>query len=184
MKSSWVPNLAKCMHGMCENNERYDYKTTRWIQKKNAMHVNPKHKWCVKKIFGQKLKNWKFFNFDQSSINRALIKSGRIKPKILSQFRSVKNQRRSIKNLEKWIFEKQSKLMQKLLKAHCIMNKMHEYELKSFSKTLEFNPDLPKQVFQSNCPKKSNIKHILHQIKEHIILNGHNKITHNIMYQV
>ena len=53
--------------------------------------------------------------------------------------------------------------MQKLLKAHCIMNKMHEYELKSFSKTLEFNPDLPKQVFQSNCPKKSNIKHILHQ---------------------
>ena len=132
-------------------------------RKKNAMHVNPKHKWCVKKIFGQKLKNWKFFNFDQSSINRALIKSGRIKPKILSQFRSVKNQRRSIKNLEKWIFEKQSKLMQKLLKAHCIMNKMHEYELKSFSKTLEFNPDLPKQVFQSNCPKKSNIKHILHQ---------------------
>ena len=34
---------------MCENNERYDYKTTRWIRQKkkkknNAMHVNPKHK--------------------------------------------------------------------------------------------------------------------------------------------
>ena len=38
---------------MCENNERYDCKTARWIQKKkkkiNAMHMNPKHKWCMKK---------------------------------------------------------------------------------------------------------------------------------------
>ena len=32
-KSSWVPNLAKCMHVRFENNERYDCKTTRWIQK-------------------------------------------------------------------------------------------------------------------------------------------------------
>ena len=29
---------------MCENNERYDCKTARWMQKINAMHVNPKHK--------------------------------------------------------------------------------------------------------------------------------------------
>ena len=32
------------MHVMCENNERYDCKIARWIQKINAMHVNPKHK--------------------------------------------------------------------------------------------------------------------------------------------
>ena len=35
------------MHVMFENNERYDYKTARWIQKKkknNAKHVNPKQK--------------------------------------------------------------------------------------------------------------------------------------------
>ena len=32
-KSSWVPNLAKFMHVMCENNERYDSKIARWIQK-------------------------------------------------------------------------------------------------------------------------------------------------------
>ena len=31
--SSWVPNVAKCMHVMCENNKRYDCKTARWIQK-------------------------------------------------------------------------------------------------------------------------------------------------------
>ena len=53
--------------------------------------------------------------------------------------------------------------MQKFLKAHCFMNKMHEYEMKSFSKTLEFDPDLPKQDFQSICLQSSNIKHILYQ---------------------
>ena len=37
--------------------------------------------------------------------------------------------------------------MQKLLKAQYIMNKMHEYEIKSFSKTVEFNPDHPKTNF-------------------------------------
>ena len=47
--------------------------------------------------------------------------------------------------------------MQKLLKAHCIMNKMHEYEKKSFSKTLEFNPDLPKTRFLINLTSK--LKH-------------------------
>ena len=36
------------MHVMCENTERYDYKTTRWIQKNNAMHINPKQKLCKK----------------------------------------------------------------------------------------------------------------------------------------
>ena len=53
--------------------------------------------------------------------------------------------------------------MQKLLKAQCFMNKMHECEMKSFSKTLEFNPDLPKTRFKSICPQISNFKHILHQ---------------------
>ena len=44
--------------------------------------------------------------------------------------------------------------MQKLLKAQYFMNEMHEYEIKSFSKTLEFNPDLPKTSFSTNCPQK------------------------------
>ena len=55
-------------------------------------------------------------------------------------------------------FEKQNNLMQKLLKAQYFMNEMHEYEIKSFSKTLEFNPDLPKTIFSTNCPKKK-LKH-------------------------
>ena len=55
------------------------------------------------------------------------------------------------------IFEKQSNLMQKFLKAQYFMNKMHEYEIKSFSKTLEFNPDLPKTSFSTNFSPK--LKH-------------------------
>ena len=58
--------------------------------------------------------------------------------------------------------KKQSNLMQKLLKAQYFMKEMHEYEMKSFSKTLEFNPDLQNQDFQSICPQSANIKHILH----------------------
>ena len=54
-------------------------------------------------------------------------------------------------------FEKQSNLMQKLLKTQYFMNEMHEYKIKSFSKTLEFNPDLPKTSFSTNCPQK--LKH-------------------------
>ena len=43
------------------------------------------------------------------------------------------------------------------------MNEMHEYEIKSFSKTHEFNPDLPRTIFSTFLPQKSNIKHILYQ---------------------
>ena len=44
------------------------------------------------------------------------------------------------------------------------MNDMHECEIKSFSKTYEFNPDLPKnKIFNQFVLKNSKIKHILHQ---------------------
>ena len=49
--------------------------------------------------------------------------------------------------------------MQKLLKAQYFMNEIHEYEIKRFflKKTFEFNPDLPKTSFSTNCPQK--LKH-------------------------
>ena len=55
--------------------------------------------------------------------------------------------------------KKQSNLMQKLLKVQYFMNEMHEYEINFFfkKKTLEFNPDLPKTSFSTNCPQK--LKH-------------------------
>jgi len=74
--------------------------------------------------------------------------------------------------------------MQKLLKAQYFMNEMHEYEIKSFSKTLEFNPDLPKTSFFFNqfVLKTQTFNIFCIKIEEYLILDGHNKITHNIMY--
>ena len=44
------------------------------------------------------------------------------------------------------------------------MNEMHEYEMKSFSKMLEFNTDLPTTRFSINLSSKTQtLKHILHQ---------------------
>ena len=61
---------------------------------------------------------------------------------------------------------------------------MHEYEMKS-SKTLKFNPDLPKTRVSINLSSK--LKHLntfCIKIKELLILDGHNKITHYNMYKV
>ena len=73
--------------------------------------------------------------------------------------------------------------MQKLLKAHCIMNKMNEYEMKSFSKILEFNPNLPKiRCYNQFVFKAQTLNTFCIKIKELLILGGHNKITYDIMY--
>ena len=73
--------------------------------------------------------------------------------------------------------------MQKRLKAQCFMNEMHGYEIKSFSKTLEFNRDFPKTSFSTNLSSKTQtLNTFCIKIKEHIILDGQNKFTHNIMY--
>ena len=75
--------------------------------------------------------------------------------------------------------------MQKLLEAQYFMNKMHEYEFKSFPKAHKFDPNLPKTHFLIDFSSKTQILNIFCiKIKEHIILDGHNKITHNIMHQV
>ena len=50
-------------------------------------------------------------------------------------------------------FEKQSKIMQKLLKALNFMNHMHEYEMKWFSKTHVLNPIFPKLRFSIHSLK-------------------------------
>ena len=73
--------------------------------------------------------------------------------------------------------------MLKFLKAQYLMNEMHEYKIKSISKTHEFNPDLPKTNFSINLSAKTQTLNTFYiKIKEHIILDGQNTITHNIMY--
>ena len=53
--------------------------------------------------------------------------------------------------------------MQEILKPTYFMDEMHEYKFKSFSKTLEFNPNIPKQECNTFCPQKSINEHILYQ---------------------
>ena len=48
--------------------------------------------------------------------------------------------------------------MQKLLKVPYFINRMHEYEMKFFSKTLEFNPGLPKTRFSINLSSKLKLE--------------------------
>ena len=86
------------------------------------------------------------------------IESGRFKPKNFIAI-SIGRETYSIDRKSGKINfkKKQSNLMQKLLKAQYLMNEMHEYEIKSFSKILEFNPDLPKTSFSTNLSPK--LKH-------------------------
>ena len=73
--------------------------------------------------------------------------------------------------------------MQKLLKTQYFMNEMHEYEIKSFPKTLEFHPDLPEtKVFNQFVHTSQTLNIFCIKIKEHVNLNGQNTFTHYIMY--
>ena len=129
-------------------------------------------------FFGQILKNWKFFSFDQSNTNR-------VRQKVMIKNQGIFDQSRNEINWSKiWknqIFEKQSNFMQKLLKAW-----YDEYEMKCFSKTLVLNPDLPKKkiFFQSMFLKSQSLNTFCIKIKEFSILDGQNNITHNNMYKV
>ena len=72
----------------------------------NAMHMNPKHKWCMKKNLVNNLKTENF----SVSIDQVIVEyqssQADSNQKILTHFRSVKKHLRSIENLEKWIFWK------------------------------------------------------------------------------
>ena len=129
------------------------------------MHVNPKHKWCMKKKFGQKHRNWKFFNCNRSRIDQTSIENrsniNRVKQTQTKNFNRnfdwSKNRFDWSKFWKNQIFEKHNILMQKLLKAHYFfffIKKRHKYEMKSFWKTLEFNLDLPKSRFSVNLSSK------------------------------
>ena len=102
-KSSWVPNLAKCMHGMCDNNERYNYKIVRWIQKTMQcmwiLNIND-----AKKKKNRLVKYLKIENFSVS-IGRALIEYqlSQVEARLEKSgiFWLIENHTRSIENLEK-----------------------------------------------------------------------------------
>ena len=106
-KSSWVSNLAKCIHGMCENNERYDCKTTRWIQKtmKCMWILNINDAWKKNRLV--KCLKTEIFSV---SIGRASIgcQSSKVEARLekFGNFQLIENYTRSIEILENWIFWK------------------------------------------------------------------------------
>ena len=141
------------MHVMCENNEWYECKTTRWMQKKkkknSAMHVNPKHNWCMKRQIGQTFKNWKFFSFDWLSIDRIPIESGKkswLKIKGILINRKTHSIDWNSGNLI-FFLKNCRRLCRKQLNPSNFMNEMHENEFKSFSKTWVFNWELQNKDF-------------------------------------
>ena len=85
------------------------------------------------KKFGQILKNWKF---------SVLI--GR-------EIGSINQKSRKVK------FWKTVQVNAETPQSTLCYNNMHKYEMKSFSKTLEFNPNLPKTRFSINL--SSMLKH-------------------------
>ena len=101
------------------------------------------------------VKNLKTKNFP-ISIDRASIEYQSSQENSNQNFNCIFDQSRNSFDRSKiwktqfFFFEKQSNFMQKLLKAWYFMNKMHEYEMKYFSKTLVLNPDLPKKRFSIN----------------------------------
>ena len=75
--------------------------------------------------------------------------------------------------------------MQKLFKAQYFMNELREYEIKSFSKNTGIQSRSSKiKIFNQFVLKVQTLNTFCIKIKELLILDGQNKITHNIMYQV
>ena len=73
--------------------------------------------------------------------------------------------------------------MLKLLKAQYFMNEMHVYEIKSFLKNKWIQPrSFKKKFFNQFVLKTPTLNIFCIRIKEHLILDDLNKITHNIMY--
>ena len=139
--------------------------------KNNAVHVNPKHKWCMKKIFWSKTLKLKIFQLrsikNWSNINR--VRQTQTKNFNRNFDWSKKKFDRSKKKFDRskvWknqIFEKHSILMQKLLKTHCfIIKKCMSMKRKVFQKHLNSTQIFQNQDFQSICPENTNIKHILY----------------------
>ena len=151
----------------------------------NAMHVNPKYKWCMKKKFGQKFRNWKFFSFDRLSINRIPIESGRSKIQKFGNFRLIKNHTRSIEILENWIFWKTAEVLCRKHSNQIIsLMKYMRMSLKVFQKRLFSTQSFKNKIFTLFTPKFQPMNIFCIKIIEYIILDGQTKFTHNFMYKI
>ena len=154
--------------------------------KNNAMHVNRKHKWCMEKNnFGQKYRNWKFFSCDRSRIDRTSIESGILKPKILIAILIDRKTGSIDQNSGKKRFLKNKALLCRNSSRHGISwMKCMSMKLKVFQKHLNLTKTSKSKFFNKFVSKTQTLNTFCIKIKEHIILDGQKKFTHNIMYLI
>ena len=159
-KSSWVPNLAKCMHGMCDNNERYNYKIVRWIQKTMQcmwiLNIND-----AKKKKNRLVKYLKIENFSVS-IGRALIEYqlSQVEARLEKSgiFWLIENHTRSIENLEKPNFWKTEQFYAETPQSIVFFwIKCMSIRWNIFQKHLWSTQIFQKHIFESICPQQ--LKH-------------------------
>ena len=132
---------------------------------------------------------WKFFliknieteNFSVVNINR--VRQTQTK-NFNRNFDWSKNRFDRSKVWKNQIFEKQSILLQKLLKAHCFIKNAWVWDEKFFKNTWIQPRSSKIKIFNQFVLKAQTLNTFCIKIKELLILDGRNKITHNIMYQV
>ena len=141
------------------------------------------------KFFGQKHRNWKIFSYNRLDIN--WVRQTQTK-NFNRSFVWSKNRFNQSKIWKNKIFEKQCILMQKLLKAYCFIYKKKKKKKKKawvwekkFFKNTWIQPRSSKiKIFNQFVLKAQTLNTFCIKIKELLILDGHNKIIHNIIYQV
>ena len=150
--------------------------------KNNTIHVNPKHKWCMKK-FGQKLRNWKFFSFDRLSINRIPIKPSQEQWLKIKGF-SINRKTHSID----WNSGRLDSLKscRSLCRKHSTQiiswMKCMSMSLNVFQNHMNSTQIFQRQDFQPFVPKTQTLNIFCIKIKEHTILDGQINFTKNFIY--
>ena len=113
------------------------------------------------------------------SINRNLFKIFWWAFVYFDQSKLIFNQSKFWKNRIFW--KKITWFLKKLLKALNIMNKMHEYKMKFFSKTQVLNPVFPKLRFSNILPLNSQIQNMFRtRTQNNYKLGWSDRDTHTI----
>ena len=121
---------------------------------------------------------------DQESIEHQLSQADS-NQKFQSQFRLIEKQVRSIESLEKSDFWKTEHFKAETPQSTLFYKKNAWVWDEKFFKNTWIQPRSSKiKIFNQFVLKVQTLNTVCIKIKELLILDGHNKITHNIMYQV
>ena len=153
-------NLAK---RMIKNDKKLRWSQVRIGEREKSLDT-------FEKVILKKSRSVFFFKKPESrySIDRKIVSINRNNQKLTKDFKRnfdwLKNRLDQSKIWKNTFLEKITWFLKILLKALNIGNKMHEYEMKCFSKTQVLNLVFPKLSFLNILPFKiSNTKYVLHK---------------------